>query len=80
MAEHSLAITFVDLYADLKADRVDTEALAGRIAAPAREGFPAVDVVNCGRVFPEHELRIVDETGQPAASGSSARSSSGARA
>jgi fatty-acyl-CoA synthase len=66
MAEHSLAVTFVDLQAELKADRVDAEALARRSAEPARaDGSPAIDVVCCGRVFPEHELRIVDDAGEP---------------
>jgi len=65
MAEHSLAVTFVDLQADLKSDRVDAGALAGRSASPARDGAPAVDVVCCGRAFPDHALRIVDEAGAP---------------
>lgn len=63
MAEHSLAVTFVEVQADLKADRVDAEALAGRTAEAAREGHPAIEVVCCGRVFPGHGLRIVDEAG-----------------
>ena len=67
MAEHSLAITFVGIQADLKADRVDAAALAGRDATPAHDGAPAVDVVNCGRAFPEHALRIVDDAGEPVA-------------
>ncbi|HEY0135031.1 MAG TPA: fatty acyl-AMP ligase [Nannocystis sp.] len=65
MAEHSLAVTFVDLHADLKSDRVDAGALAGRSAVPARDGAPAVDVVCCGRAFPGHALQIVDDTGAP---------------
>ena len=63
MAEHSLAITFFDRQAELKADRVDAAALAGRDATPARDGAPAVDVVNCGRTFLDHSLRIVDDAG-----------------
>ena len=67
MAEHSLAITFIDLKADIQADRVDAVSLAQKTAAPAREGEPAVEVVNCGRPFAGHGLRIVDAAGQPLA-------------
>ena len=49
MAEHSLAVTFVSLDDDLRADRLDPTAL---------------EVVSCGRPFPGHQLRIVDEAGQ----------------
>jgi fatty-acyl-CoA synthase len=65
MAEHSLAITFIDLHADIQADRVDAASLAQKTAEPAREGEPAVEVVNCGRPFAGHELRIVDAAGLP---------------
>ncbi len=67
MAEHSLAVTFVELAADLKADRVDAAALAERRAEPAHDDGeqPALDVVCCGRSFPGHDLRIVDEAGAP---------------
>lgn len=63
MAEHTLAVTFVGVEEDLKADVVDAEALAGGEARPG-EGAGAVKVVCCGRSFPEHELRIVDADGQ----------------
>ncbi|MBL9101923.1 MAG: fatty acyl-AMP ligase [Myxococcales bacterium] len=65
MAEHSLAITFIGLKEEMKADRVDAAALAGKRAEPARAGEPAVEVVCCGRTFNNHALRIVDEAGQP---------------
>lgn len=64
MAEHSLAVTFVGLDDDLKADRVDPEALAQGEAKPAADGADAVQVVCCGRSFPGHELRIADADGQ----------------
>ncbi len=67
MAEHSLAITFIDLKADITADRVDAASLAQKTAEPAREGEPAVEVVNCGRPFAGHGLRIVDAAGLPLA-------------
>lgn len=63
MAEHSLAVTFVKVDEDLKADRVDSEALARGEATPS-EGPDPLRVVCCGRPFPEHELRIVGESGE----------------
>ena len=64
MAEHSLAVTFMGLSEDLKADRVDAGALAERRAAPvADEAAPVVEVVCCGRPFAEHGLRVVDDDG-----------------
>ncbi len=72
MAEHSLAITFIGLDEDLRADHVDAAALAqGEALAASDEliasGQGVVRVVDCGRPFPEHELRIVDPQGQPLA-------------
>ena len=64
LAEHSLAVTFVGLPEDLRADRIDAAALTERRAEPAT-GANAVDVVCCGRTFPGHALRIVDAEGQP---------------
>ncbi|HTE53825.1 MAG TPA: fatty acyl-AMP ligase [Kofleriaceae bacterium] len=74
MAEHSLAITFGRLDDDLAADRVDAGALARGEAAPvsasaaagaadARDGGELL-IVNCGRPFPLHELRIAGEDGE----------------
>ncbi len=63
MAEHSLAVTFVGLDDDLKADRVDPEALAQGEAKPAAEGTDAVQVVCCGKSFPGHALKIADADG-----------------
>jgi fatty-acyl-CoA synthase len=62
MAEATLAITFAPLGEGLRTDRVDPRALTRGDADPGGpEG--AVDVVECGRVFPGHELAIVDDTG-----------------
>ncbi len=65
MAEHSLAVTFVGIAEELRADRVDAAALAERAARPAQDEAPAVDVVCCGRPFPGHGLRIVDGERRP---------------
>jgi fatty-acyl-CoA synthase len=66
MAEHSLAVTFIGITEDLTADRVDTEAMARGEATPAAadQTENVTEVVSCGRPFPGHELRIVDEKGQ----------------
>ncbi|PCC70737.1 Acyl-CoA synthetase (AMP-forming)/AMP-acid ligase II [Nannocystis exedens] len=64
MAEHSLAVTFVGLDEDLRADKVDADALVHGEAKPS-EADDALKVVCCGRTFPGHELRIVDAEGNP---------------
>jgi fatty-acyl-CoA synthase len=55
MAEATLAVTFVPLGEGL---RTDTRAGSG-----SASGTP-VELVDCGCVFPEHELAIVDEGGK----------------
>jgi len=60
MAEATLAITFTPLQTGLQTDAVDLAALSGGTAAPLEGG---VEVVDCGRVFPGHELAIVDAEG-----------------
>ncbi len=62
MAEATLAITFHELGEPLRVDRVDAAAMRGGAAVPAGAG-PALEIVSCGRTFPAHELRIVDEKG-----------------
>ncbi|WAS93721.1 fatty acyl-AMP ligase [Nannocystis punicea] len=64
MAEHSLAVTFVGLEEDLRADRVDPDALVHGEAKPS-DSADALKVVCCGRAFPDHDLRIVDAEGNP---------------
>ncbi|MCY0988547.1 fatty acyl-AMP ligase [Nannocystis sp. ILAH1] len=64
MAEHSLAVTFVDLQEDLRADKVDPDALVHGEAKPS-DTSDALKVVCCGRTFPEHDLRIVDAESNP---------------
>jgi fatty-acyl-CoA synthase len=65
MAEHTLAVTFVGLEDELKADHVAAAALAEGRAEPATTDAQAVDVVCCGRPFPGHGLRIIDAEGHP---------------
>jgi fatty-acyl-CoA synthase len=67
MAEHTLAITFAKLGSPLQVDQISSEALVvRRRAAPPRGPHErALRIVNCGRPFPGHEVRIVDEEGLP---------------
>jgi fatty-acyl-CoA synthase len=65
MAEATLAITFWDVDAEIKTDRVDVEAMrAGR--AKTHDGGPgqSLELVSCGRAFPGHEIAIVGEGGR----------------
>ncbi|HUR33217.1 MAG TPA: fatty acyl-AMP ligase [Vicinamibacterales bacterium] len=60
LAEHSLAVTFA--HGGLMVDIVDADRLVRESrAVPVVNGSPAVRVVRCGRGFPGHAVRIVDE-------------------
>jgi fatty-acyl-CoA synthase len=60
LAEHSLAVSFATQ--GLHVDVVDAESLVRESrAVPVVNGSPAVRVVRCGRAFPGHAIRIVDE-------------------
>jgi fatty-acyl-CoA synthase len=78
MAEATLAITFTPLRQGLQSDTVDTAALAeGRAIPPAviHDGGSGAlpippstqedsgEIVDCGVVFPAHEIAIVDDAG-----------------
>jgi fatty-acyl-CoA synthase len=67
MAEHTLAVTFPRPGAALAVDTVRGAELAERgVAVPCEPGrLGAKSFVSCGRAFPEHELRIVDDAGRP---------------
>ena len=61
MAEATLAISFVGLSEPLRTDLIDAERYhAERKAAPGA----GLEIVNCGRTFPGHELSIQDEDGR----------------
>jgi fatty-acyl-CoA synthase len=63
MAEATLAISFVGMDEPLRTDRIDAERYhSDRKAAPSATG--ALEVVNCGRTFPEHEVSIQDDDGR----------------
>jgi fatty-acyl-CoA synthase len=64
LAEATLAVSFNELDEPLKSRRVCPEGLKQGVAKPAN-GHGAVEIVSCGRPFPGHEIRIVDDAGAP---------------
>jgi len=71
MAEHTLAVTFARRGEPLEVDRISSEGLVDRRRAepPSGPRDRALRVVNCGRPFPGHQVRIVDEDGIPVREG-----------
>jgi len=74
MAESTLAITFFPLGDGPRTDIIDAKSLTRGEATPADAGLAApddapapaaIELVDCGRPFPRHELMIVDEAGRP---------------
>jgi len=65
LAESSLAVAFAPVDGGVLAELVDADVLSDEgVAVPARPDAREVrEVVNCGRVLPEHEVIIRDETG-----------------
>lgn len=66
MAETTLAISFADLDRGVETDRIDVEKLEhqGRAEPPARDSNGRTrDFVVCGKVIPNHELQIRDDSG-----------------
>jgi len=67
LAEHSLAVAVArqGIQIDLvDADRLVHDSVAVTAPADAPDSMPAVRLVGCGRPFPGHEIRIVDERGE----------------
>jgi fatty-acyl-CoA synthase len=66
LAEASVALTVPPLGRPCRIDRVDRARLAAGVAWPAPEAeSSALRFVACGRPIPGHEVRIVDDAGQP---------------
>jgi fatty-acyl-CoA synthase len=64
MAEATLAMAFTELEDEIKSDRIDPERYhSDNKAVPAANGT-ALELVCCGRTFPEHDLSIQDEHGR----------------
>ena len=64
MAEATLAITFHELGAPLKTDRVCAESMRDGVAKPMLNGGASLELVGCGKPFTKHELIIVGEGGE----------------
>jgi fatty-acyl-CoA synthase len=65
MAEATLAMSFVGLDEPLRTDQIDTERYhRDAKAAPISNGSSFLEVVNCGRAFPGHEISVQDENGR----------------
>ena len=64
MAEATLAITFADVTAPLRTDRIDLAAMRAGEARPS-QGAAAMELVSCGRPFPGHELAVMGAGGRP---------------
>jgi len=61
MAEATLAISFTDLNEPVRTDNIDAERYhADHKAAPGG----SLEIVNCGRPFPDHEVSIQDDDGR----------------
>jgi fatty-acyl-CoA synthase len=66
MAESTLAITLHKPGAPLRTEFLDAEALRQGRAVPATEECGmAHEIVSCGVPFPDHQLAIVNEAGEP---------------
>src|SRR5260370_12384649 len=61
MAEATLAISFIGLEERLRTDRIDAHRYCSeQRAVPVQNGTSALEVVSCGRPFPEHQIAILD--------------------
>ena len=66
LAEHALAVSFA--HGGVQVDVVDAEQLVRHSrAVPAQADTPSVRVVCCGRAFPDHAIRIIDDAGHEVA-------------
>ena len=69
LAESTLAVTFAPVGTPPRVDLVQlTKVSADGIAEPAgHDDTSAIRVTSCGRAFPEHQVRVLDERGVPCA-------------
>lgn len=66
LAEATLAISLWPVEEEPHTISVDAEALRDRAAAePVEDGRPAVELMSCGPVIPDHEVAILDADGRP---------------
>lgn len=62
MAEATLAVTFWDVTKEVVTDEVDLQAMKHGKAEPKKTGA-SMELVCCGKAFPDHEIRIVGPEG-----------------
>lgn len=62
LAENSVGVAFPPLQRGVQLDRIDRErfSLTGRAIPCIEDDKGALDIVACGQVIPQHELRVVD--------------------
>ena len=68
LAEHVVAATFAPRGRAPRVERLAADELAsGRRARPSADSVDVatIEVVSCGRAFPGHDIRVVDERGRP---------------
>ncbi|HXX69705.1 MAG TPA: fatty acyl-AMP ligase [Polyangiaceae bacterium] len=63
MAEATLAITFAPRGQGVRTDRIDPKALTAAAASPS-VADDAMELVDCGKPFPKHEVAVVDSEGR----------------
>ncbi|MEM9692504.1 MAG: fatty acyl-AMP ligase, partial [Myxococcota bacterium] len=68
LAEATLAVAFRGLELPMLTERVCANAMNDGVAKPASDKG-ALEIVSVGKAFPDHELRVVDETGATLADG-----------
>lgn len=66
LAENAVAVTLPPPGRVPVIDRIDRMALQSRgLAEPAKaDGADAIELVACGKVIPDHEIRIIDDAGR----------------
>ncbi|MCB2210245.1 AMP-binding protein [bacterium] len=66
MAENTFAVTQGGIDGPVNNDSVDRDSLQiDRIARPAVEGKPAIDMVSAGKPIPNTEVKVIDPEGNP---------------
>ena len=69
LAESTLAVAFSPVGGGMRRESVDTDVLAetGAAQLAVADTESVTEIVNCGRVLPDHEIQIRDENGQETA-------------
>ncbi len=66
MAENTFAVTQGGIDSPVRIDPVDRDSLQiDRIARPALEGKPSIDMVSAGKPIPNTQVKVIDPQGNP---------------